>query len=335
MKLSPSHLRYLTWTLALGLAVWILGQLPLADAQRQLADLSPAQWSAWLLLNCLIIILLSWRWLVLVRAAKLDISLLQLVRIRQAGQLVSFVTPGPQFGGEPFQVYWLWRKFALPAYGALLAVGLDRFYEFWVNFAILLLAVMMLLASSSVDFVDWQAVAAALFGLLLLMAGFVWFLIAYPELVRRLISRLSDRWRAHASIGEAEAHWSQFNDLLRRIVSRRRPELAIALFLSLLAWAGMILEFWLLLYFVDVPMTPTNFIFVFTVVRLAFLMPLPGGIGSVEAALFWAFQALALPLPAAAALILLMRLRDVLILGSGALLIPGLQSPSANAEPSN
>jgi glycosyltransferase 2 family protein len=62
------------------------------------------------------------------------------------------------------------------------------------------------------------------------------------------------------------------------------------------------------------------------VVRLAFLLPLPGGIGSVEAGLFWAFQALALPLPAAAALIVLMRLRDVIILLTGAALLPGLQS---------
>ena len=86
----------------------------------------------------------------------------------------------------------------------------------------------------------------------------------------------------------------------------------------------MIAEFWLLLSFVDVPLDLATFIFLFTVVRLAFLLPLPGGVGSVEAGLFWAFQALALPLSAAAGLILLMRLRDVVLLAAGAMTLPGL-----------
>jgi hypothetical protein len=55
---------------------------------------------------------------------------------------------------------------------------------------------------------------------------------------------------------------------------------------------------------------------------------------SVEVGLFWAFQALALPLPAAAGLILLMRLRDVVILLAGAAALPGLRSPLAAASES-
>ena len=94
----------------------------------------------------------------------------------------------------------------------------------------------------------------------------------------------------------------------------------------------MIVEFWLLLTFIDVPLHSTTFIFLFTVVRLAFLLPLPGGLGSVEAGLFWAFQVLALPLAAAAGLILMMRLRDLVILLTGALVLPSLQSASCDAR---
>ena len=96
--------------------------------------------------------------------------------------------------------------------------------------------------------------------------------------------------------------------------------------LSLLAWVGMIGEFWFLLYLVEAPRDLTSFVLLFTAVRLAFLLPLPGGIGSVEAALFWGFQSLGAPLETAAALILLMRLRDAVILLSGAFILPVLQS---------
>ena len=51
--------------------------------------------------------------------------------------------------------------------------------------------------------------------------------------------------------------------------------------------------------------------------RLAFLLPLPGGIGTLEAALFLAFQYLSLPATAAIGVIALMRLRDAVVLMAG------------------
>jgi len=62
--------------------------------------------------------------------------------------------------------------------------------------------------------------------------------------------------------------------------------------------------------------------------RLAFLLPLPGGIGSVEAALFWAFQMLGLQLSMAAGVVVLMRVRDLSLLLSGVLVLPALSSRS-------
>jgi uncharacterized membrane protein YbhN (UPF0104 family) len=73
-----------------------------------------------------------------------------------------------------------------------------------------------------------------------------------------------------------------------------------------------------------------SFVFLFTVVRLAFLLPLPGGIGSLEAALFWAYQSMEISLAIAAGLIVLMRLRDVLVLLSGAMVLPALNSSRPN-----
>ena len=282
---------------------------------------------AWIAFNLLVIILLVGRWLVLTRAMTLPCRFLQLLRVRQAGQVISFVTPGPQFGGEPLQIYWLWRRYSVPGHAAFLAVGLDRFYELWINFAVLLLAVLALLTSRSIVFVDWQIIAFVLVGLILLTGLLGWFFLQKPLRIRNWIKRLASRWKNHDRLRNLDTHVSQLTESLQQVFTRQRQALGVALGLSLLAWAGMIAEFWLLLSFVDVPLDLTTFVFLFTVVRLAFLLPLPGGVGSVEAGLFWAFQALALPLPAAAGLIVLMRLRDVVILVAGAAILPGLQSP--------
>ncbi len=324
-------LPYLTWPVALGLAIWILRQLPLGDALASISGLSLLDYLLWAVLNICIILLLVGRWFILTRAMSLPLSLLQLLRVRQGGQLISFVTPGPQFGGEPLQVYWLWNHYAVPGPSAFLAVGLDRFYEFGVNFAILLLAVTVLLVANSVSAVNWLLVALVLLGLVLVMGLFMWILLRRPAAPARWIGKITQRWRHDARLQRLQSHWELINAELKMLVATHKTAMTTALVLSLLAWLGMIVEFWLLLRFLDVPIDGLSFVFLFTLLRLAFLLPFPGGVGGVEAAMLWAFQLLALPLSAAAALIVLMRLRDVLILLAGALMLPGLRRPNAGA----
>ena len=313
------------------LALWIVSRLPADALMQAITQLRPAQWLIWIAINVAVIVLLAGRWQLLSNAMGLSVKLGQLLRIRQAGQLISFVTPGPQFGGEPLQVYWLWKRYRVPGHAALLSVGLDRFYELWVNFAILLLAVLALFTTSAIDFADWQFVAGILLALLIAMSILGWLLLTQPQRVRPWIERLTRPWQHHPRLAQLDTHWTQLNESLQTLISQQRPALIAALAVSLLAWLTMITEFWLLLGFAGIDLGGTQglttFVFLFTVVRLAFLLPLPGGIGSVEAALFWAFQTLALPLSAAAGLIVLMRLRDAVVLLAGAAFLPGLHKP--------
>ena len=117
----------LLWAAALILVAWVLSQLPLAAIAQSITRLSPAQWLAWLGLNLGIILLATRRWQVIIDMLDVPVRFGELLMMRQAGQAVSFITPGPQFGGEPLQVFWLWQR-KLPIHSALLAVGLDRFY---------------------------------------------------------------------------------------------------------------------------------------------------------------------------------------------------------------
>ncbi len=324
--------RYVTWLIAFALAAWIVSRLPFTELMQTITNLQFSQWIIWTSLNLLVIALLTGRWLVLTRAMALPCSFLQLLQIRQAGQVISFVTPGPQFGGEPLQIYWLWRHYTVPIHNAFLALGLDRFYELWINFAVLLLAVLTLLTTRSAIVVDWYPIAFVLVGLIGLMGLFGWFVISQPSRIKTWIKRLTRRWHDHDRLRNLDTHLTQLNKSLQRVMTTQRPALGVALALSLLAWAAMIGEFWFLLSLLGIPTDLPTFVFLFTVVRLAFLLPLPGGVGSVEAGLFWAFQALGLPLPAAAALIVLMRLRDVIILLAGAALLPRLQSANNGAN---
>ena len=328
MKHSATIIAALTWLVSALLAGYIFSRLPLADFLTAIASLQLTDWAVWIGLNLIVLVLLATRWRILTHALGLGISMLQILGVRQAGALISFVTPGPQFGGEPLQVVWLWRRYRVPGPTALLAVGLDRFFELFVNFSVLLGAVLILLGSGVTPGMDWSILSVLLFGIVLLMVVAVSVLIVRPVWLRRFIRRQVELWRQHPRLRRLGGHWAEISHQLSRLTADHRRPLGFAMLASCLAWAGMIVEFWFLLGLAQVPFDVTDFILLFTVMRLAFLLPLPGGIGSVEAGLFWSFQALGLPLSMAASVVVLMRVRDLSLLLSGALVLPTVNSRS-------
>jgi len=317
MLAKPQLFRLLTWLAALLLATAVLQQLPLIALPESIATPTVLQWLSWTLVNILTIAVLVIRWQLLTGALGLVTGFIPLLLVRQAGQLVSFITPGPQFGGEPLQVYWLWKNYRLAGHAALLAVGLDRFFELWVNFAVLLGAVLLLLATSTIGTDAWKLMAIFLTVLMMSLSIVGLFLIKHPERISAGLQRLTRRWQDHAILGQLETHWNRISRDLLVVTRQQKPALIMALLLSLLGWAGMLAELWLLLTIFFPQPDFTDLLVIFVVIRAAFLLPLPGGIGTLEAALFWACQGLGLPVTAALGLIVFMRLRDAVVMGGG------------------
>lgn len=307
----------LLWLAALTLVGWVLSQLPLTSMLQAVASLSPAQGLAWVAVNLAIILLATQRWKTLTQVLNLSVGFTDLLRVRQAGQAVSFITPGPQFGGEPLQIFCLYQRCQLPIHSALLALGLDRFYELWINFGVLLLAVVLLMASPAAAIGHWLQVLPLLVLLLLALSGFGYVLLTQPARVLGWLNNVTRYWQQHPRLRNIETHWQRLGSDLQHAIAEHKPGLLTAFLLSLLGWGGLIAELWLLLICVGLALDLTGFMVILVAMRLAFLLPLPGGIGSLEAALFWAFAWLSLPTEAALGLIALMRLRDAVVLLAG------------------
>ena len=125
--LSYKFIRAFTWLIALALTAWIIRDLPFEIIIETIFSLTDAQWFYWACVNLSIILILVWRWLVLTKGFKL--KLINLLLLRQAGQSISFITPGPQFGGEPLQIFLLWEKYFISPGDSVLAVAADRAFE--------------------------------------------------------------------------------------------------------------------------------------------------------------------------------------------------------------
>ena len=161
--------------------------------------------------------------------------------------------------------------------------------------------------------------------MVLLLAFVVWFLIRRPEHVRKGVERLTRPWKDHPHLGRLYTHWSRMHESLQAVIEAKRPALVQALILSLLGWVAMISEFWLLLWLVDLDFDLSSFVFLLAVTRLAFLLPLPGGIGGVEAGILGLFGVS----PSAAGSYradCIDALSDFVVLLAGALMLPGLSA---------
>ncbi len=70
-----------------------------------------------------------------------------------------------------------------------------------------------------------------------------------------------------------------------------------ATLVSLSVWLGMVFEYWLMTYFLGLRLSLMQAVSALTAARLAFLTPLPGGLGALEASQVLALQTLGLDPP--------------------------------------
>lgn len=329
----------LLWPLALALVTWTLSQMPLTGIGDTMGRLSWQQWLWWTLVNALVIAVSTERWRRLGCMLGKAPGFFQMLLIRQAGQTVSFITPAPHFGGEPFQIYWLYKRAGMRLQHAVLSLALDRFYELWINFLMLMLGVCLLLLvpqstalTTDMDN-DWQPILLLLLALLAALSTIAWLLIRQPTLLSGRLESAGARWLDSPKLVALGAHWHSLGNDVKTVVSTQKTALLNALLLSLLGWALMIFEVWLALSFFDITLDAVALAQIMVAMRLALLLPLPGGIGTLEAAVLWSFQNLSLPADAALGLIALMRLRDVVVLVTGALCLRALQTKRLPASP--
>jgi uncharacterized protein (TIRG00374 family) len=317
MKSGSRIFHSLLWLLPVPLILLAVLNTSLAEVAAKLADLTPWQFLALAAVNTGIFLLLTGRWWLILRAQGSKVSFVSLAAYRLAGFGLAYLSPGPQMGGEPLQVHLVRSRHGVPTSTSVASVTLDKLLELQSNFAFLVLGLVIILRGNLLG--DHLGPAALLFvlGLLALPVGYLCLLKRdlrpLSGLARRLSMLAPSRplfSRVHEGFVAAEAQVSQF--------LRKRPlALLAALLLSLLIWISMLVEFLLTLRFLGIHLDLAGAIVLLTSARIAFLLPIPAGAGSLEAALILAARALGIHPALAISLSLLIRLRDLSLAGLG------------------
>lgn len=261
------------------------------------------------LVNSGIVLLFGSRWWVILRARGYRVGFLQAAAYRLAAFSISYFTPGPHLGGEPLQVYLVSRREKIPAGAAAGSVAVDKLLELAANFAFLAFGIITLLSVELLDRRTGSFSLAAAVAMLALPLVYLGVLATDARPLQRVVSQLpAPRWRWWSRLAEfagaAEAEAS-------RMIAYHRFTFFVAVILSGVIWAALIFEYMLAIRFLGIPLNFSQVISVMTAARIAILLPMPGGLGTLEAALVLATRALGENAAFAAGLSLLIRSRDV------------------------
>jgi uncharacterized protein (TIRG00374 family) len=214
------------------------------------------------------------------------------------------------------------RHHNVPRTSALAAVSLDKGLELLVNFAFLTVGVVVVVEQgvfSGVDQTQLLLTALLLLSLPLLFLGLLW-RGYYPlskllGVGRRLFWRPAARWH---TLGQRLEGAVQAAEAEAAALCQQMPQAIVSAFLiSLVTWLALIAEFWLMLAVLGIPLTVVQLAVVLTATRLGLLLPLPGGLGGLEAGLVLGLQSQGLPPAAGLSAGLLIRSRDTFLAAAG------------------
>jgi uncharacterized protein (TIRG00374 family) len=293
-------------------------EVPLLLAQVTLGELA-----LFLGVNGLLALLLANRWWLSLRLLGAPVSFGRVAIYRLVGATVSLLTPGPQFGGEPMQVWLLNRRSRVPLPTAIASVTLEKSMELLANFTFLLAALIYVAASGLLGVERSPVVLGISVGLLALPLLFLFALYRGRRPVGGLARHLA-RWLPRSLarrllrtnrrvIGPSEARLAA--------LMQEYPLRVAGLFgVSLGNWLFLMAEYWLALTILGLEISPAQALAAMTALRLAVLLPSPAGLGVLEASQILALTALGAGPAAGVGLSLLIRLRDLLLIGLGLLL---------------
>jgi glycosyltransferase 2 family protein len=309
--------RILIWLFLAPLFVWAIKSSPLQETCNILRDLKPVYLVVLLVVDGFIVLLFSSRWwliLTVYRRQKsgVGVPFLRLTTYRQAAFSISYFTPGTQFGGEPLQVHLLQARHSLPVATATASVALDKLFEIISNFAFLLAGIFVILWSNVIIFLP-RVPLLLTFGCLMLLPGvYVLVLLTGHRPLSSVAEYLPLGWQTHLWARKT-LPLVRSTEAEMQSIFRERPFLPLGIaVLAGFTWIVTMLEYWLMVLFLGQRLSLPQTFAALTAARIAFLAPVPAGLGTLEGGQVFVMQAMGFDPALGLSIGLLIRLRDLL-----------------------
>lgn len=303
----------LLYLLLITLLYFALSKAPLADIWETLKKLQVWQVFILFAINTLIYILMTMRWWLIIRAENKKVLFFPLLAVRVSAFGVSYFTFGPQIGGESLQILYLKHKYNLTYTHATSTVVMDKLLEFLANFILLSFGLASIFQSGIMSKTSSNSYLSLIGLALFLLWTPIHILFLYRGIYPITI------FMRKFSNNKVARFISASERLAGAFCRRHLSSLLSAIFVSILTAISMVGEFFCITTFLGIHLSFWQIIAAWTSSWLAFLIPVPGGLGALEASLVFALGAFGISSASAIGVTLLIRARDLLIGGMGLL----------------
>jgi len=289
-------------------AAFIAWRAGAGDVLRLLAYGSWPYILVYLAASVLIAAFLTLKWAVVLDAQGERVPFGRLFAYRLVGYSVNYLTPTMHVGSEPIRAYLLNRE-GIPTHKAASNVIIDKSVELLTDVTFFVLGALVILNSVAVSERAKTVMLAVSLLLMLLMGGFVVGILARGSLFvwvfRALrLDRIKRLRGAERSLRRIERGVEDFY--------RRRPRHFLALVgLMILLWGLMWLEYWSLLRFLGHAASPLQILLILTGVGIAYSLPVPAAMGTLELGQLSAAKVLKLGSVTGVTLSVIIRARDL------------------------
>lgn len=287
----------------------ILYQVGFGEIMTLLAGASITFILCYLIVSWLIAVVLTWKWGLILHSQGHDISYNKLFAYRLVGYSVSYLTPTAHVGGEPIRAYLLKRE-DVPINTAFSTILIDKSVEIMVNVAFFFIGVLIFIATVSVPA---NVKVLLIVGSLVLVLLMVLFVLGILD-KRSMFVRIFRFFRLHKvkRLQPVEKNLAQIEKQIENFY-RTKPDYFVAMvFFIILLWALMFLEYRFALLIFGHFATPIQVFLILTGVGLAYAVPIPAAMGTLELGQLSAAKVLDLNSATGIALAFIIRIRDLL-----------------------
>lgn len=297
------------------LLIIILFKYPFKEVFSTFTNFTPLLVLAYLVVSVLIIASLSLRWRIILKAMGHKVPFHKLFGYRVIGYGVSYITPAAKVGGEPVRAALLKRQ-NISFKEGLSSIIIDKTLELSITLFFFVIGVVFFL-------LDYALPGKILFLLVLLALLFI-FLIwkFYSRLFKGkpVFADLFMFFRLH-KIRFLSKYYDKilsFEKPIIKFYQSQRKEFLIATGISIISLFLSLAEYKLVLLMFGLDINLGLVFLVFSMVGIAFLIPLPMALGSLEAFLIFLFSVINLgPAAAGVGIAMVTRSRDLLwVLGA-------------------
>lgn len=298
--------------LTLGIVLFIstIQSIGLGTIISSISEFKPVAFLMFLAVSFISLFITAYRWKMIIKVGGSDVPIGKVTLHTFAGFMMSYLTPATLLSGEPIRIYLLKKDNHISTSEGTFSVIADKVLE--VTGVVIFIAISIILALSK-GLLGQENLLTSVITIVItcgLLALFYWLTISGRGFFRTIF-RLFGGHKMKKIQHLEEKIWNTEKKISTFFLHHKKV-FVISLLLSAAAWFIRVIEFTILLYFLNIHLTFSETFVIAYLPMITMLMPIPGGLGILESGTAALMTILGQDPHVAVTVILLTRIRDII-----------------------